>query len=214
MTEQPEIYILAGANGVGKTTLNIFTIPKEVTFINADDIAKQLKERLGDINVQEVANAQALEHMNALISKRQSFAIETNLADQETWHFIKGVQNIGYSIRLYFFGVSEVDVCINRVHNRVLQGGHFVHPDIVRLRYEVGLKLLKQHKAIPDQLILTDNAGESLNCAELNLGKVVWKLDTLPDWVQFVLADEFENSSDYHSITSVRQKYLKMKGKK
>ncbi len=61
MTEKPEIYILAGANGIGKTTLNLLVIPKEVTFINADDIAKQLRERLGDLNVQELANSQALE---------------------------------------------------------------------------------------------------------------------------------------------------------
>ena len=211
MTEKPEIYVLAGANGVGKTTLNLLAIPRAITFINADDIAKQLKERLGDINVQELANAQALEHMNALIAERQDFAIETNLADQDTWQFLKGLQSLGYLVRLYFFGVSDVDICINRVFNRVPQGGHFVHPDIVKMRYEAGLKLLRQHKHIPDQLILTDNEGESTNCAELRLGEVIWKSETLPDWATFVLANEAAATPTNSTIEDIREKYRRMK---
>ncbi|MCC6723308.1 MAG: hypothetical protein IT258_02270 [Saprospiraceae bacterium] len=211
MTDKPEIYVLAGANGVGKTTLNLLAIPRAITFINADDIAKQLKERLGDINVQELANAQALEHMNALIAERQDFAIETNLADQETWQFLMGLQRIGYLVRLYFFGVSDVDICINRVFNRVPQGGHFVHPDIVRMRYEAGLKLLRQYKHIPDQLILTDNEGESTNCAELRLGEVTWKSESLPDWAAFVLENEAANSPTDSTIEGIREKYRRMK---
>ncbi len=152
--------------------------------------------------------------MNVLITNHQDFAIETNLADQETWQFLKGLQGIGYTIRLYFYSVSDVDICINRVHNRVPQGGHFVHPDIVRLRYEAGLTLLKQHRAVPDQLILTDNEGESINCAELILGEVVWKSDTLPDWVKFVLATEQEMEPEFNSITDVREKYRRMKDTK
>lgn len=211
MSELPKIYVLAGANGIGKTTLNLFALPKEVTYINADDIARQLRERLGDINVQELANAQALERMNKFIAKRSDFAIETNLADKETWLFLIGLQGLGYFLSLYFFSVSDVDICINRVHNRVPQGGHFVHPDIVRMRYEAGLKLLKYYKSIPDQLILTDNEGQSVNCAELCLGEVVWKNDTLPDWAAFVLADEKEGPADVSSIESIREKYRRLK---
>lgn len=211
MENKPKIYVLAGANGVGKTTVNPFFIPKEVTYINADDIARQLKERLGDINVQELANAQALDRMNAFIAKRSDFAIETNLADMETWQFLIGIQGLGYAIHLNFFGVSDVGICINRVFNRVPQGGHFVHPDIVKLRYEVGLKLARQYKGIPDQLILTDNEGESTNCAELRLGEVVWKSEALPTWAAFVLSDEEDGATDISSIDDAREKYRRMK---
>ena len=137
------IYVLAGANGVGKTTTNSFFIPQKVTYINADDIARQFRDQLGNnTGVQELANAAAVERMNQFIARRQDFAIETNLADNETWQFLIGIQGLGYAIHLNFFGVSDVDICIDRVHNRVLQGGHFVRPDIVKGRYEVGLLLL------------------------------------------------------------------------
>ena len=42
METKPTIYVLAGANGIGKTSVNPFFIPKGVTYINADDIARQL----------------------------------------------------------------------------------------------------------------------------------------------------------------------------
>ena len=69
METKPTIYVLAGANGIGKTSVNPFFIPKGVTYINADDIARQLRERLGNVNVQELANAEALDLMNTFIAK-------------------------------------------------------------------------------------------------------------------------------------------------
>ncbi len=170
-----------------------------------------MKERLGDINVQELANAQALDRMNVFIAHRSDFAIETNLADVETWQFLIGLQGLGYAVHLNFFGVSDVSICINRVFNRVPQGGHFVHPDIVKLSYEVGLKLVRQYKAIPDQLILTDNEGESINCAELRLGEVVWKSEALPTWASVVLSVEEGDALDISSIDDAREKYRRMK---
>lgn len=73
METNPTIYVLAGPNGVGKTTVNPFFVPNGVPYINADDIARQLHERLGESNVQELSNAQALERMNGFMALRQSF---------------------------------------------------------------------------------------------------------------------------------------------
>ncbi|MFM9951059.1 MAG: hypothetical protein ACKV1O_24200 [Saprospiraceae bacterium] len=211
MENNPVIYVLAGPNGVGKTTLNPYFIPNGVAYINADDMARQLRERLGDINVQELANAQALEKMNKYIAKRESFAIETNLADKETWQFLIGVQGLGYVIHLNFFGVSDVAVCVNRVINRVLQGGHFVHPDIVRMRYEAGLKLLKHYKHIPNRLILTDNTTESVNCVELSFGAILKKNENLPDWILFIFFESLDRRHGLSNIDEAKEKYRQMK---
>ncbi|MCU0346539.1 MAG: hypothetical protein MUC59_06335 [Saprospiraceae bacterium] len=214
MAEQPVIYVLAGPNGIGKTTVNPFFIPKGVPYINADDIARQLKERLGDISVQELANAQALELMNEFIAINADFAIETNLADQETWLFLKGLKASGYSIHLDFFCVSDVETCVNRVFNRVFQGGHFVQPEIVRLRYEAALRLLKLFKEVPNYLILSDNAADSIICAELKSGKLVFKLENAPEWVEVVLADKVDVLKKIENISDVREKYNLMKKRK
>lgn len=214
MENKPIIFVLAGANGIGKTTVNPFFIPKGVPYVNADDIARQLRERLGEVNVQEIANAQAVERMNEFIAKRLDLAIETNLADTETWQFLKALKGLGYAIHLNFFCVSDVEVCVNRVLNRVLQGGHFVHPDIVKLRYEVGLRLLRQNKEVPDHLILTDNSVESKICAELQLGQIIFQDGSAPEWVDFILSAEENSSADLNDIEGVREKYRRMRSGK
>ena len=212
METKPTIYVLAGANGVGKTTVNAFFIPKDVPYVNADDFAFQLRQRLGnDVNVQELANAEALEQMNIFIAKRQTFAIETNLADTDTWQFLIGIQRLGYALHLNFFGVSDVDICINRVKNRVLQGGHYVRPDIVVARYKIGLSLLKHYKNIPNRLVLTDNTTKSINCLEMSLGEIVFQREVLPEWVKNILADIENIEKPYNSLDDVREKYRKLR---
>lgn len=151
--------------------------------------------------------------MNQFIARREDFAIETNLADNETWQFLIGIQGLGYAIHLNFFGVSDVDICIDRVHNRVLQGGHFVRPDIVKGRYEVGLLLLRQHRAIPDRLILTDNSTESVNYIEMQFGEIVFQREGLPQWVDFVLSEATKANTSFSSIDDVREKYRQMRKK-
>ena len=214
MENKPTIYILAGPNGIGKTTVNQYFIPSEVPYINADDIAKQLHERLNDVNVQELANAEALDQMNKFIYKRQDFAIETNLADEETWLFLVNIQRLGYVVCLTFFSTSDVDICINRVNVRYLQGGHFVRPDIVKMRYENGLKLLRYYKDIPNRLFFNDNTvDKSVRCLETQKGTIVFQTETLPAWVQFVCTEEEKIKTTFSTIEEVREKYRQMNKK-
>ena len=214
MENKPTIYVLGGPNGIGKTTVNQYYIPSEVPYINADDIAKQLRERLNSVNVQELANAEALEQMNKFIYKRKDFAIESNLADEDTWLFLVNIQRLGYSVCLTFFCTSDVDICINRVNMRFLQGGHFVRPDIVKMRYENGLKLLRHFKAIPDRLFFNDNTTEkSIRCLEMQKGESVFKTEELPAWIQFVCAENEKTKTEFSTIDDVRAKYRQMNEK-
>lgn len=214
MENKPIIYILAGPNGIGKTTVNQYFIPSEVPYINADDIAKQLRERLNDINVQELANAEALDQMNKFIYAKKDFAIESNLADEETWLFLVNIQRLGYLVYLNFFSTSDVDICISRVKMRYLQGGHFVRPDIVKMRYENGLNLLRYYQAIPDKLFFNDNTlDNSIRCLEMQKGHTIFSIEELPSWIQYVLTPEEKRKNSYSNIDEVREKYRQMNSK-
>jgi predicted ABC-type ATPase len=111
----PILYVLAGPNGIGKTTSFFNQFPINLSTINADEIAKQLREKLGQVNVQEIANGEATRQMNLYISKKESFGFETNLADLDTWRFLQNLQIIGYQICINFFSTDEVNLCIERV---------------------------------------------------------------------------------------------------
>jgi predicted ABC-type ATPase len=152
---KPILYVVAGANGVGKTTIFDQLIPRDTNYVNADSISKQIREKNKHLsNVQEIANQEALDVFNKYVSSKQSFALETNLKDIETYKSFIEVQEKGYTLNVYFLGVDSADVCIDRIERRVQEGGHFVRPDIVKERYFAGLKLLEHYVATPDQLYL------------------------------------------------------------
>ncbi len=211
--EKPMLYILAGPNGIGKTTSFYNYVPQNIKFINADDLAKQFRESLGDINVQEIANGEATMQMNQLIAKKESFGFETNLADNETWKFIENIQLIGYEIVINYFCVDNVQTCINRVLNRVKEGGHFVRHDIVRMRYENGLKLLKHYFELPDFLILTNNSDAPIEFLGVEKGRIVFKEPNLPFplWIENVLPTKIEDFKEQETIEQIRNRYLNQK---
>ena len=67
------------------------------------------------------------------------FAIETNIADEEKWKFLKGVKSLGYAVYLFFLSTDNIQTLHQRINERALRGEHFVRPDIVEERYYVGL---------------------------------------------------------------------------
>lgn len=207
MDNSPVLYILAGPNGIGKTTSFYDFVPQNFTFINADDIAKQLREKSGDINIQEIANGEATSQMNQLIAKKVSFGFETNLADNETWKFIENIQLIGYQIIVDFFCVDSVQTCINRVNNRVKEGGHFVRADIIKMRYENGLKLLKYYKNVPNTLILTDNSNVPIKFVEMNNGEIVFNKGNAPFWIQNIFEKVVEKDDSNKTIEEIKRQY-------
>ncbi len=213
MDNSPVLYILAGPNGIGKTSSFYDFVPQNFTFINADDIAKQLREKSGDMNIQEIANGEATSQMNQLIAKKASFGFETNLADNETWKFIETIQLIGYQIIIDFFCVDSIQICINRVNNRVKEGGHFVRPDIIKMRYENGLKLLKYYKHIPDTLILTDNSSTPIKFVEMRKGEIIFRKENPPIWVQNMIEKVVEKDNLDKTIEEIKQRYKEQNNK-
>ena len=207
MENKPMLYILAGPNGIGKTSSFYDIIPQNMTFINADDIAKQLREKTGDVNIQEIANGEATKLMNNLIAQKANFGFETNLADNETWKFIENIQLIGYEIVVNFYCIDDVEICINRVFNRVKEGGHFVRPDIVRMRYENGLKLLKYYFNLPDKLILTNNADSPIEFLVAEKGEIIYRNENLPKWIIPLLPELKSDILVDKSFDEIKQKY-------
>jgi len=50
----PTIYVIAGPNGIGKTTSSFDLLPKNVPLINSDEIAKEAREAgIISVNSQE-----------------------------------------------------------------------------------------------------------------------------------------------------------------
>ena len=140
------LYIIAGCNGAGKTTASFTVLPEMLDcdeFINADEIARGLSPLNPDKAAIE-AGRLMLSKIDKLILHQKDFAFETTLSTKSyTNTIIKARQN-GYQITLIFFWLDSVDLAIERVKTRVLEGGHNIPQNIIIRRYYSGLKNLFQ----------------------------------------------------------------------
>jgi predicted ABC-type ATPase len=140
----PTLYIIAGCNGAGKTTASFSLLPSILNcdiFINADEIAREIAPR----EVEKVAfeaGRQMIEQINARIRERETFAFETTLSARSYRETILFAQALGYHVTLLFFWLESVEMAIDRVARRVKEGGHNIETEVIRRRYNRGIKNL------------------------------------------------------------------------
>ena len=162
MSINKKIVIIAGPNGAGKTTFAREFLPKEVgcpVFVNADLIAAGISPFKPEI-ASFHAGRLMMEEIKRHISSGESFAFEATLSGKTYAHMIPEWRKMGYEIKLIFLYVSDVSTAIDRVKNRVKQGGHNVPESTIRRRYEKGWSNFQHHyKRLVDAWVLYDNSG-------------------------------------------------------
>lgn len=140
----PNLYIISGCNGAGKTTASFTVLPEMLSceiFINADEIARGLSP-LNPSKAAIEAGRLMLKKIDTLISSHQDFAFETTLATKSYSNTIKRAEKAGYQITLVFFYLDSEELAIERVKARVIEGGHDIPEPIIRRRYKSGIKNL------------------------------------------------------------------------
>jgi len=153
----PQIVILAGLNGAGKSTAASELLSQEITFLNADEIAKSLSAVPSPARDVQ-AGRLLLSHLNELQSQRQDIAIETTLASRTLAPRIERLQREGYRFDLYFFWLPSVEMAIQRVALRVLSGGHDIPEPVIRRRYDAGLNnFFSLHQRLANLWRIYDN---------------------------------------------------------
>ena len=157
----PNLYIISGCNGAGKTTASYAMFPEILDckeFINADEIAKGLSPFQPE-TVSIEAGRLMLIRMNEMLTLQEDFAIETTLATKSYANFIRRAQEVGYFVTLIYFWLDSPELAVRRVEQRVRFSGHNVPEDVVIRRYYAGMKnLFSRFIPISDYWILIDNS--------------------------------------------------------
>lgn len=142
----PTIVIFAGPNGAGKTTFSEAWLDDQELvfhFINADEFARDLDTSISKSSRDRTAGKLFLKAIDDLVSKKESFAIETTLASLIYERKIKDWQSIGYRIILIYLKLPDIEASIQRVKNRVRNGGHNIPEDVIRRRFTKSQHYLK-----------------------------------------------------------------------
>ena len=143
-TIRPNVIMLAGPNGAGKSTASRSLLAdqlKVTTFVNADIIAQGLAGFDPESAAWEASRIM-LERLDDMAEKRHDFAFETTLAARSYVPRIEKWRSEGYCFQLYYFWLPSADLAVQRVADRVQQGGHHVPEETVRRRYRQSLKNL------------------------------------------------------------------------
>ena len=171
----PNLYIIAGCNGAGKTTASYIVLPELLNckeFVNADIIAAGLSP----FNPESVALAAGrimLERINSLMNEGVDFAFETTLSTKSYVSLIKKAKEAGYEVTLLYFWLSSPEVAIKRVAKRVSNGGHHIPDDIVERRYYRGISnLFKLYMPICDNWRIVNNMGLPATIVAQQLGSL------------------------------------------
>ncbi|RFM36067.1 zeta toxin family protein [Chitinophaga silvisoli] len=142
----PNLYIIAGCNGAGKTTASYTVLPEILEckeFVNADSIAAGLSP-FNPESVALEAGRLMLQRINTLLEENVDFAFETTLSTRSYASFIKKARTVGYTVTLLYFWLNSPEFAMSRVAERVERGGHNIPEDIIKRRYYRGIyNLLK-----------------------------------------------------------------------
>ena len=160
----PNLYIIAGCNGAGKTTASYTVLPEILNckeFVNADEIAKGISPFQPE-TVSFHAGRIMLERINQLLIQNVDFAIETTLTTLSYQRTIELAKRENYNITLLFFWLNDVNLAIERVKSRVSEGGHNIPKEVIVRRYYRGVKnLMFVFIKLCDYWLIIDNSKRS-----------------------------------------------------
>jgi predicted ABC-type ATPase len=184
----PTLYILGGANGVGKTTwyqtgIENNSINRELPFVNVDLIAMR---EPGGYTPENIEKAEQIirEQLKTLIQERKDFILESNLSKSSDYEWIKRMRENGYETSLIFLGTNNVEINKSRVQTRVNEGGHNIPEAIIEQRYQTGLSYLKSEILNFTEAKLVDvSTGPAIEMAHLQQGRIISKELEAPEWV-------------------------------
>lgn len=156
-----KIFIIAGPNGAGKTTFASEFLPDEagcLQFVNADLIAAGLSPFAPEAAAFQAGRlmlTQIVDH----VAHGRSFALETTLSGLGYARQIPHWRALGYAVSLHFLALPNPEVAIERVAQRVRQGGHNIPEAVIRRRFASGKANLARYCALVDDWDVYDNSG-------------------------------------------------------
>lgn len=152
-TRCPEIIVIAGPNGSGKTTITS-EIDIIGNYINADDIKKEY----GCTSQEASDKAGAIRE--SLLKKGEDFTFETVLSTPWNLNLLKRAKEKGYFIKCIYVLTSDYTINIARVSMRESMAGHGVPEDKIKSRYKKALKLIPELIEVCDIVHIYDNSDK------------------------------------------------------
>jgi predicted ABC-type ATPase len=161
----PVIYVLAGTNGAGKSSIGgAMLLQQGVEYFNPDEAARRILSANPGITQAEANSAAWHEGRRLLeraVAEQSNFAFETTLGGHTITALLETALLTGMEVRIWYVGLRSPELHIARVRARVARGGHDIPEARIRDRYESSrLNLIRLLPKLTE-IRLYDNSEEA-----------------------------------------------------
>ncbi len=198
MAPHPGIYVLAGTNGAGKSSIagEVFTRAGGA-FFDPDEIAKAIVRENPRMTTEEangLAWRSGFQLLRASIEQGYRYAFETTLGGRTITATLRDAAERGIKVYVWYCALATPELHIARVAARVRRGGHDIPERKIRERYDESRRNLVRLMPHLEVLRVYDNSVESAKpeprlILETNRRRIVSAdLDATPEWAKPIVA--------------------------
>jgi predicted ABC-type ATPase len=191
LSERPQLWILVGGNGAGKSTYHRFSLePLGLPFVNADLLARIVFAEAPEAHSYEAAQL-AERQRYQLLEQGVSFCFETVYSHSSKIDFIAHAKALGYQVIMVLIHLESTDLNQARIAGRVSEGGHNVPVDKVISRIPRLLDQVRASIPLVDVLRAYDNSSADDPFAPvftITNGSLRLHREPLPAWAAALLA--------------------------
>jgi predicted ABC-type ATPase len=200
----PRIYVLAGTNGAGKSSVGgAMLLESGAEYFNPDEAALRFVSTNPGMTQEEANSAawhQGKRLLERAISERLDFAFETTLGGHTMAALLDQALSEKIEVRIWYVGLATPELHIARVHSRVASGGHDIPEVQIRERYDNSRLNLVDLMPKLTELRVYDNSEEGdprsgiapqpKLLLHMDRRKIVDSCDltTTPEWAKPILA--------------------------
>lgn len=208
MADRACIYVLAGSNGAGKSSIAGATFRAVgAEYFNPDEAASRilsLNPGLTEAQASSAAWSEGRRLLERAIAERLTYAFETTLGGRTIPAVLDAALSAGVEVRIWYAGLSNAELHIARVRARVAKGGHDIPEARIRERYDGSRLNLIQLLPRLTELRVYDNSEEADPDAgaapepklllHMVRGKIVrtCRLAETPEWAKPILGAAME----------------------
>jgi len=202
--ERPRIYVLAGVNGAGKSSIAGAAFRASgADYYNPDEAARALRAAnpaLSQTDANGAAWQQGKRLLEKAIAERLDFAFETTLGANTIPALLAKAAALGIEVHVWYVGLASPELHIERVRRRVRKGGHDIAEADIRRRYERSrinlihllpkLVALRAYDNSPDADPAAGRAPAPGLVLHMEHGKILGPADLsrTPDWAKPIVA--------------------------
>lgn len=163
--ERPCIWVLAGTNGAGKSSIGGAMLRQSGgEYFNPDEAARKILRDDPSLS-QTQANARAwalgLRQLDRAIKHGRPYFFETTLGGNTITLRLQRALAMERLVRIWYVGLSSPELNVLRVAARVSNGGHDIPEDAIRRRYDSSRRNLIALLPKLSELKVFDNSAEA-----------------------------------------------------